>query len=141
MKKKTVAVVLSVLVVLTGCMSGPSSVVALSTDLSIPNQSMDSNDEDTFDEELLMDLILSNDQGAVLEMIQEEGYDPNYQFEDGRVYFENVLVFMNLEMAQILFDSGVDPYLVTSNGKTIAQLIRDSCNKAMNRLLDEVLEH
>lgn len=103
--------------------------------VAMENKTISVSDLGDFDSEYFMDKILSNDQEAVIKLIKQEEYDPNYRFEDGRVYFENALVFMNLEMAQILFESGVDPNIQTSTGETIDEIIKTSGSKAMKSLL------
>ncbi|MCT4544462.1 MAG: hypothetical protein N4A63_13025 [Vallitalea sp.] len=98
------------------------------------------DNEDEFDHSKFMSKVLSNDQSVVNTMIKRKDFDPNYIFDDGKVYFENVLVFMNLEMAKILLDAGTDPHLVTSSGETIVDIIDKSDNKKMKELIKSYID-
>jgi ankyrin repeat protein len=98
------------------------------------------DNEDEFDHTRFMSKILSNDQSVVKTMIKRKDFDSNYIFDDGKVYFENVLVFMNVEMAKILLDAGTDPHLVTSSGETIVDIINKSDNKKMKELIKSYID-
>lgn len=94
----------------------------------------------SFDNEKFMNAVLENDLSTVNKMILEDGFNPNYIFEDGKVFFENTLYFMNIEMAKILLDAGTDPSLVTSNGQSILERVEECDNIAMKKLISKYIK-
>ena len=93
------------------------------------------NSKKTIDE--LSNAVLLNNKAIVSKLIQSESVDINQKNSDGKYPIEMVLVMDNCEIAEILLDAGADPYVLTSDGKTVYDTVMKKDNKTLKAIFEK----
>lgn len=79
----------------------------------------------------------SNNERTVLQILESGTVDINTKTKNGRYPLEAVLLFDNLEMAELLLENGADPNVVTQNGKTIKDQVVSGSSKMLKQLFEQ----
>ncbi|MFW5980038.1 MAG: hypothetical protein ACOCQ2_01585 [Halanaerobiales bacterium] len=85
----------------------------------------------------LSSAVLVNDLKLVEEIINDSNLDINQKDSSEKYPLEVVLVMENCEMAELLLEHQANPYLITSNGQSIYDLVIDSNNKTLKNIFEE----
>lgn len=72
------------------------------------------------------DAVLCNDIAFIEKVMEEGNIDLNTKDSEGKYPLEITLIMENCDMAKLLLEAGADPYKVTSDGKTIYDVVMKS---------------
>lgn len=89
----------------------------------------------------LSNAVLENDLKFAQEIINSKNLDINQKDSNGKYPLEMVLVMENCEMAELLLENGANPYLITSSGQSIYELVMNSYNKTLKEIVEEAAEN
>lgn len=104
------------------------------TEAKMASKSTTKGDTYTVDE--LYKAIESNNERTVLLILENATVDVNKMTKLGRYPLEAVLLFDNLEMAELLLENGADPEVVTQEGKTIREIVMSGSSKMLKQLFE-----
>lgn len=93
------------------------------------------NAESTIDE--FSQAVLSNDMEYVKKIIISDSIDINEKDSNGQYPIEVALMFENCQMAKILLEAGADPYVKTSEGKSVYDTVMSEHSKYMKSIFKE----
>ncbi len=99
-----------------------------------PNENSESG-QFTIDQ--LTRAVLENDIQLVNEIIKDSSVDINEVDSEGKYPIEMVLVMDNCDMAKILLEAKADPYVTTSNGKSVYDIVMESGSKYLKEIFME----
>ncbi|SHI75202.1 ankyrin repeat domain-containing protein [Lutispora thermophila] len=94
-----------------------------------------SNMEFTID--MLTQAVLENNIALVKRILASGTVDINSQDSEGQYPIEMVLVMGNCDMAKILLEAGADPYVITSSGKSVYDLVMEGDNTYLKKIFKQ----
>ncbi|HAQ39767.1 MAG TPA: hypothetical protein DCM73_02330 [Clostridiales bacterium] len=123
-------------------------VYLISKDLSkenkmvhIPSKQYDETSEDAGNTKYTIDqltkAVLENNTGLVENIISSKSVDINGKDSKDQYPIEKVLVLNNSEMAKILLEAGADPYVKTSGGDTVYDIVMNGDSKHMKTIFED----
>ncbi len=92
-------------------------------DIKTTSQEKDFNKKFTINQ--LTSAVLENDISLVNQIIESGSIDINKKNTQGQYPIEMVLVMNNCDMAEILLKAGADPYVITSSGKSVHDIVME----------------
>lgn len=85
----------------------------------------------------LTSAVLENDIGLVNQIIESDSLDINEKDSQGQYPIEMVLVMGNCDMAKILLEAGADPYVITSNEKSVYDMVMEEDNESLKEIFSQ----
>ncbi len=135
-KKRLIIILFLMVIFSSGCsIKGKISQVNEQGKDVIAENSSKSDSEYTIDE--FSDAILSNDKELINKIIQSETIDINQTNSEDEYPIEIVLVIENCEIAEVLLNSGADPYVTTTDGEKVYDKVMASDNKALIAIFEK----
>lgn len=111
----------------------PSKQYDETSDMSAANDS--GNTKYTIDQ--LTKAVLENDMKLVKSIISSKSVDINRKDSEDQYPIEMVLMMNNSDMAKILLEAGADPYVKTSSGETVYDIIMNGDSKYLKTIFKE----
>lgn len=102
------------------------------TELKTDDEKRNTDMEFTIDQ--LTQAVLENNIALVNRIIASGSVDINSQDSEGIYPIEMVLVMGNCDMAKILLEAGADPYVITSSGKSVYDLVMEGDNNYLKKI-------
>ena len=81
--------------------------------------------------------VQENDVNLVNKIIKSKSVDINGKDSEDKYPIETVLVMGNCDMAKILLEAGADPYVTTSDGRTVYDIVMKGDNKYLKEIFRE----
>lgn len=81
--------------------------------------------------------VQKNDVNLVNKIIKSKSVDINGKDSEDKYPIETVLVMGNCDMAKILLEAGADPYVTTSDGRTVYDIVMKGDNKYLKEIFRE----
>lgn len=78
--------------------------------------------------------VQENDVNLVNKIIKSKSVDINGKDSEDKYPIETVLVMGNCDMAKILLEAGADPYVITSDGRTVYDIVMKGDNKYLKEI-------
>ncbi|WP_073025331.1 ankyrin repeat domain-containing protein [Lutispora thermophila] len=88
----------------------------------------------------LTQAVLENDITSVKSIITSGIVDINSEDSEGEYPIETVLVMGNCDMAKILLEAGANPYVMTSSGKSVYDLVMEGDNTYLKKIFEQYAE-
>ena len=90
--------------------------------------------EKTLTSDTFSKAVLENNIELVNKIIRNKTVDINKKDSNGQYPIEMVLVMNNCEMAEILLESGANPYVATANGEVVYDIVMKKENKTLKNI-------
>ena len=100
---------------------------------------IDSTNEYNVDD--LSNAIMVNNLELAKKIINGKTLDVNKKDLNDKYPLEMVLVMENCEMAELLLENGANPYVITSSGQSIYELVMNGSNKTLKEIFEESAEN
>lgn len=85
----------------------------------------------------LTNAVLINDLELVEKITNDKVIDINQKDSNGKFPLEMVLVMENCEMAELLLKNGGNPYVITTSGRSIYEIVMNNSNKMLKEIFKE----
>lgn len=87
--------------------------------------------------EQLTKAVQENDINLVNKIIKSKSVDINGKDSEDKYPIETVLEMENCDMAKTLLEAGADPYVITSDGRTVYDIVMKGDNKYLKEIFRE----
>lgn len=96
-----------------------------------------SSDNINFNIDQLTSAVLENNVSLVNQIIESDSVDINRKDSQGQYPIEMVLAMDNCDMAKTLLAAGADPYVITSSGKSVYDMVMEGDSEHLKEIFAE----
>mgnify|MGYP000922275789 FL=1 len=143
-RNKVIAVIVIVLAVVTVYYAtrGPkedngAGVISKQYDKTSDLNAQNEEGKIKFTVDQLSKAVLENDTELVNSIISDKSVDINRKDSENKYPLEMVLVMSNCDMAKVLLNAGADPYVITSDGESVYDIVMKGDNSYLKEIFEE----